>query len=239
MQLLLVEDDRPLARSLEKALRAQGFAVNSVETGAAALHVIATETPDLVILDLGLPDMDGLAVLKSLRRSHAELPVLLLTARDTVQDKVQGLNEGADDYLAKPFDVTELLARLRVMERRLSKVKTSLLQLGKVALDTVEQCVYFDGEKIDMARREYMLLKSLMENPGRVLTRATLESHLYSWGEEVASNAVEVHVHHLRKKLGNDFIKTIRGVGYQVPAPAKSADTKNIDTKGGAGAGSA
>jgi DNA-binding response OmpR family regulator len=234
MQLLLVEDDHPLARSLEKALRAQGFAVNSVETGAAALHVIATETPDLVILDLGLPDMDGLAVLKSLRRSHAELPVLLLTARDTVQDKVQGLNEGADDYLAKPFDVAELLARLRVMERRLSKVKSALLQLGKVALDTVEQCVYFEGKKIDMARREYMLLKSLMENPGRVLTRATLESHLYSWGEEVASNAVEVHVHHLRKKFGNDFIKTIRGVGYQVPVLVKS-----VDPKSGTGAGPA
>ena len=216
MQLLMVEDDRPLASGLQKALRGQGFTVNHVETGAAALHVIATDKPDMVILDLGLPDIDGLAVLKTLRKQNPELPVLLLTARDSVQDKVQGLNEGADDYLAKPFDMTELLARLRVMERRLSKSRSPLLKFGAVELDTVEQSVLLNGEKVDMSRREYMLLKSLMENPGRVLTRATLEGRLYSWGEEVASNAIEVHIHHLRKKLGNDVIKTIRGVGYQL-----------------------
>lgn len=220
MQLLMVEDDRPLASGLQKALRGQGFTVNHVETGAAALHVIATDSPDMVILDLGLPDMDGLAVLKSLRKQNPTLPVLLLTARDSVQDKVQGLNEGADDYLAKPFDMTELLARLRVMERRLSKSRTPLLKFGAVELDTVEQTVSLNGERVEMSRREYMLLKSLMENAGRVLTRATLEGRLYSWGEEVASNAIEVHIHHLRKKLGNDLIKTIRGVGYQLSAQA-------------------
>jgi DNA-binding response OmpR family regulator len=216
MQLLLVEDDRPLATGLQKALQAQGFAVNHVETGAAALHVISTDTPDLVILDIGLPDLDGLAVLKKVRKTHGDLPVLLLTARDSVDDKVLGLDSGADDYLAKPFEMTELLARLRVMERRLAQVKTARISIGNVSLDTVAQKVWVEGQEVEVSRREYMLLKSLMENAGRVQTRAVLESRLYSWGEEVASNAVEVHIHHLRKKLGNEFIRTIRGVGYKV-----------------------
>lgn len=216
MQLLLVEDDRPLAAGLQKALQAQGFAVNHVETGKAALHVIDTETPDLVILDLGLPDVDGLSVLKKLRARHAELPVLLLTARDTLDDKILGLDTGADDYLAKPFDMSELLARLRVIERRLAQIKTARIAVGRVSLDTVAQKVFSGDAEVELSRREYMLLKSLMENAGRVQTRAVLESRLYSWGEEVASNALEVHVHHLRRKLGNDFIQTIRGVGYKV-----------------------
>jgi DNA-binding response OmpR family regulator len=216
MQLLLVEDDRPLAAGLQKALQAQGFAVNHVETGKAALHVIDTETPDLVILDLGLPDVDGLSVLKKLRARHAELPVLLLTARDTLDDKILGLDTGADDYLAKPFDMSELLARLRVIERRLAQIKTARIAIGRVSLDTVAQKVFSGDTEVELSRREYMLLKSLMENAGRVQTRAVLESRLYSWGEEVASNALEVHVHHLRRKLGNDFIQTIRGVGYKV-----------------------
>ena len=216
MQLLLVEDDRPLATGLQKALQAQGFAVNHVETGQAALHVIDTETPDLVILDIGLPDIDGLTVLKKLRKKHSELPVLLLTARDSLDDKVLGLDSGADDYLAKPFDMTELLARLRVIERRLAQVKTARIVIRNVSLDTVGQKVLVDGADIELPRREYMLLKTLMENAGRVQTRPVLESRLYSWGEEVASNALEVHIHHLRKKVGNDFIRTIRGVGYKV-----------------------
>lgn len=216
MQLLLVEDDRPLATSLQKALQAQGFAVNHVETALAALHVIDTETPDLLILDLGLPDLDGLAVLKKLRKKHSELPVLLLTARDTLDDKVLGLDSGADDYLAKPFEMTELLARLRVIERRLAQVKTARIAIRNISLDTVGQKVLLDGMEVELPRREYMLLKSLMENAGRVQTRAVLESRLYSWGEEVASNALEVHIHHLRRKLGNELIRTIRGVGYKV-----------------------
>lgn len=216
MQLLLVEDDRPLASGLQKALQAQGFAVNHVETARAALHVIETETPDLVILDIGLPDMDGLTVLKKLRAKHSELPVMLLTARDSLDDKVRGLDSGADDYLPKPFEMNELLARLRVIERRLAQVKTARITIGRVSLDTVAQKVFFSDAEVELSRREYMLLKSLMENAGRVQTRAVLESRLYSWGEEVASNALEVHIHHLRRKLGNDFIQTIRGVGYKV-----------------------
>ena len=204
MQLLLVEDDRPLARSLTKALQTQGFAVNHVETGRAALHAVDTERPDLV--------------LKTLRRRSDELPVLVLTARDSVGDKVQGLDSGADDYLAKPFEMSELIARLRVIERRLAQVKSAHIAIRNVSLDTVAQTVQVGGAGVELPRREYMLLKLLMENAGRVQTRQALESRLYSWGEEVASNALEVHIHHLRRKLGNEFIRTIRGVGYKVDA---------------------
>lgn len=216
MQILLVEDDRSLAGALRKALQAQGYVVNHVETGQAALHVINTETPDIVILDLGLADMDGIAVLKRFRKTHPELSVLILTARSGLDDKVVGLDSGADDYLAKPFEMTELLARLRVLERRLSTIKTNEITLGEVRLDTASQAVSLAGVAVDLSRREYMLLKSLMENAGRVLTRNTLEARLYDWGDEIASNALEVHIHHLRKKLGPDLIQTVRGVGYKV-----------------------
>ncbi len=219
MQLLIVEDDKPLARSLQKALRGHGFAVNHVETGSAALEALAMERPDMMIIDLGLPDTDGLTLLRTIRRSTPDLPILLLTARDTVQDKVQGLNDGADDYLSKPFDMTELLARLRVMERRLSKSGNPVLAFGDLELDTMEQKVRYKGENVETSRREYMLLKSLIETPGRVLTRAALEGRLYSWDEEISSNAIEVHVHHLRRKLDNGLIRTIRGVGYQLSEP--------------------
>ena len=222
MQILLVEDDQPLARGLQQALGQQGYVVNHVGTGEAALHVIEFDKPDIVILDIGLPDIDGITVLKKVRKSDTELPVLMLTARDGVDDKVVGLDSGADDYLAKPFDMTELLARLRVLERRITTVKSSVIGIGQVSLDTVAQQVSVSGEEVELARREYMLLKSLMENAGRVQTRSVLENRLYTWGEEVSSNAVEVHIHRLRKKLGNDFIKTIRGVGYKVNAGANS-----------------
>ena len=216
MQILIVEDDRPLAQGLKIALRKQGYAVNHVESGKDCLHVVATEDPGIVVLDLGLPDIDGLKVLREIRAKNVSLPVILLTARDSTGDKVAGLDCGADDYLAKPFEMTEFLARLRVLERRLGTSKTNLISLGDVDLDTAAQTVTFQKQHVEFSRREYMLLKSLMENAGKVLTRTTLESKLYSWGEEVCSNALEVHIHHLRKKLGTDFIKTVRGVGYKV-----------------------
>jgi DNA-binding response OmpR family regulator len=216
MLILLVEDDRSIANALELALRKQGYSVNTVGTGKAALHTIATDPPDLVILDLGLPDIDGLAVLKRVRSRHVDFPILLLTARAGLDDKIAGLDGGADDYLPKPFEMSELFARLRVMERRLTTAKTAEITIGRVTLDISLNNVSVDGEQMDLSRREFMLLKSLMESAGRVLTRNTLENRLYSWGEEVASNALEVHVHHLRKKLGADFIKTVRGVGYKV-----------------------
>jgi DNA-binding response OmpR family regulator len=216
MSILLVEDDVALAAGLRQALRAEGFAVNHVATGGDALHVIATEVPEIVILDLGLPDMDGLSVLKRLRAANADLPVLLLTARNTSGDKVAGLDSGADDYLAKPFDMPELLARLRAISRRISATGTNLIEVGDVSLDTASMKVRVNGQEVELPRREYMLLKVLLEGAGKIQTRDSLEQKLYSWGEEVASNALEVHIHHLRKKLGADLIKTVRGVGYTV-----------------------
>jgi len=219
MQILLVEDNQALAAALIKALQKQGYTANSVATGEAALYVIKTDVPDIVILDLGLPDIDGINVLKRLRKQHAELPVLLLTARTALDDKITGLDSGADDYLAKPFEMTELFARIRVLGRRLNTSGTAQIRVGNVSLDINDNQVSIDDKPLDLSRREFMLLKTLLENAGRVLTRNTLESRLYSWGEEVASNALEVHIHHLRKKLGADFIQTVRGIGYKVNKP--------------------
>jgi two-component system OmpR family response regulator/two-component system response regulator QseB len=219
MQILLVEDDRSLAAGLCKALRSEGFVTNHVTEGRAALHAVEVEPPDIVVLDLGLPDMDGLDVLNRIRGSGSEIPVLILTARSSIDARVSGLDSGADDYLPKPFETPELIARLRVIERRLSSTHESKIVVGDVALDTISRQVFFQGEPIELARREYTVLKSLIENCGKVQTREQLETRLYAWGEEVSSNAIEVHVHHLRKKLGNDFIKTVRGVGYIVRRP--------------------
>ena len=219
MQILLVEDDQSLAVGLCKALRNEGFVVNHVATGKAALHVVGVEPPEIVILDLGLPDIDGLDVLRSIRIGGSAIPVLILTARSSIDARVSGLDGGADDYLPKPFEIPELIARLRVIERRLSTSPESKIDIGDVTLDTISRQVFFKGESVDLPRREYTVLKSLMENCGKVQTREQLESRLYSWGEEVSSNALEVHVHHLRKKFGNDFIKTIRGIGYTVQRP--------------------
>ena len=219
MLIPLVEDDPSIRQALELALRKQGYSVNTVGTGKAALLAIETAPPDLVVLDLGLPDMDGLTVLKQVRARAVNLPILLLTARSGLDDKVAGLDGGADDYLAKPFEMSELFARLRVMERRLTTARTAEISIGSVTLDTNGNRVTVDGEPMDLSRREFMLLKSLMENAGRVQTRNVLENRLYSWGEEVSSNALEVHIHHLRRKLGPEFIKTVRGVGYRVDNP--------------------
>jgi DNA-binding response OmpR family regulator len=216
MQILLVEDDWPLASGLVKALENASYVCNHVGTAKSALHALDVDRPDIVLLDIGLPDMDGISVLRSIRQRDSELPVILLTAKDRVEDKVAGLDSGADDYLAKPFEVTELLARLRAVERRLGTAKSSCITVGDVSLDSANHTVTVKGEELELSRKEYMLLKSLMENAGRIQVRSVLENRLYSWGEEVASNALEVHVHHLRKKLGNDFIKTVRGVGYKV-----------------------
>ncbi|RLA02729.1 MAG: DNA-binding response regulator, partial [Gammaproteobacteria bacterium] len=167
--------------------------------------------------DLGLPDMDGLDVLNALRSGKQALLVMVLTARDTTADKISGLDQGADDYLAKPFEMSELLARLRALERRITAVQTSDISIGQVVLDTLTHTVSVGGKNLELPRREFMLLKALMENPGRVMSREKLETRLYGWGEELASNSIEVHIHHLRKKIPTGFIKTIRGIGYTVP----------------------
>lgn len=216
MQILLVEDDALLADGIIGALRKGGYSASHVARGGEALHVIHSEKPEIVILDLGLPDMDGMTLLKSLRAANNPVQVLVLTARDAVHEKVSGLDAGADDYLTKPFETSELLARLRVLERRIGSAGSSRISIGNVTLDTSSHAVTVDGRPLNLPKREYMLLKALMERAGAIQTREALENRLYSWGEEIASNAVEVHIHNLRKKLEPGFIQTVRGMGYMV-----------------------
>ena len=169
-----------------------------------------------MILDIGLPDISGIEVLKQIRPKFPELPILLLTARDEIKDKVEGLNAGADDYLTKPFDIDELIARLRVIERRLGTVKNNCISIDAVTLDVEKHQVSIDGIVVEFSRREFMLLKALMERAGNVLSKEQLEQTLYGWGEEISSNSIEVHIHNLRKKTSKSFISTIRGIGYSV-----------------------
>lgn len=219
MQILLVEDDTLLAEGIVSALKQAGFAVNWLSSGKAATIQVVAEPPDILLLDLGLPDMDGLDILKLVRHKKLPIQVLILTARDSTDAKVAGLDCGADDYLTKPFAREELLARLRVLERRLGNASSSLIHIGPLSLDTAHHHVVLDGEPLSLSRREYMLLKALVEHVGVIQTREGLEAKLYSWGDEVASNAIEVHIHNLRKKLPENFIRTLRGIGYMVPRP--------------------
>ncbi len=219
MQILLVEDDTLLAEGIVGALSRAGFAVNWLETGKAAAAQVVAEPPDILLLDLGLPDMDGIDILKLVRHKKLPTQVLILTARDSTDAKVIGLDSGADDYLTKPFAVDELLARLRVLERRLGNASSSMITIGSLSLNTNQHQVLLDGAELNLSRREYMLLKALVENVGVIQTREGLESKLYSWDDDIASNAVEVHIHNLRKKLPANFIKTLRGIGYMVPRP--------------------
>ncbi|MEX2129970.1 MAG: response regulator [Pseudohongiellaceae bacterium] len=218
MQILLVEDDDLLADGIVVALRRGNFSVNRVSNGKDAMLVTDTSQPDIIILDLGLPDVDGIDLLRKIRHSGFTNPTLILTARDTLKDKVRGLDSGADDYLAKPFEMDELLARLRALERRISSANSANIAVREVSMNTDTHQVEVNSKPIEIARREYMLLKALMENVNKIQTREMLESKLYSWGEEVSSNAVEVHIHHLRKKLPTGFVQTVRGVGYVVKA---------------------
>ena len=217
MRILLVEDDPLIADGVSSALRESGFVVNLVTRGRGACAALQAEPPDILVLDLGLPDMDGLEVLRFAKAKVPEVQVLVLTARDSTDAKVRGLDDGADDYLTKPFARAELLARLRVLERRRGNASSATIQIGRLQLDTRTQHVSVDGEAVVLGRREYMVLKALVEQAGVIQTRDALETRLYGWGEEIASNAIEVHIHHLRKKLPEGFIKTLRGIGYMVP----------------------
>ncbi|PUA27013.1 MAG: DNA-binding response regulator [Cellvibrio sp. 79] len=217
MHILLVEDDSLLADGIVTALKRSGFAVTWLNNGKTASAYLAAESPDILLLDLGLPDMDGMELLQLVRQKQFTTQVLILTARDSTTAKVAGLDAGADDYLTKPFEVDELLARLRVLERRLGNAPTALMQVGAVTLDTTHHLALLNDEPINLSRREYMLLKALVEHVGIIQTKEGLEGKLYSWGDEVASNAIEVHIHNLRKKLPADFIRTVRGIGYMVP----------------------
>jgi two-component system OmpR family response regulator/two-component system response regulator QseB len=217
MRILLAEDDNLLGDGLRAGLRQAGFQVDWVRDGAAAERELRAQPYAAAVLDLGLPLMDGLDVLASVRRAGVNLPVLVLTARDAVPDRIKGLDTGADDYVVKPVDLDELAARLRALVRRAHGQAQELLQLHGVQLDPAARTVQQGGQSVPLSTREFDLLQALMLNAGRVLSREQLEQHLYSWGQEVDSNAVEVHVHHLRKKLGATLIQTVRGVGYLLP----------------------
>jgi DNA-binding response OmpR family regulator len=216
MRVLLVEDDELLGDGLRAGLKQSGFAVDWVTDGRMAQLALENEEYALMVLDIGLPVISGIDLLKWLRGRNGELPVLMLTARDTVADRVAGLDSGADDYLVKPFDLDELVARLRALLRRAVGKANPALQHGALRLDPAAHSATLGGQAVELSAREFSILHELLHNAGRVLSREQLEQRLYGWGEEVESNSVEVHIHHLRKKLGAELIRTVRGVGYTI-----------------------
>jgi two-component system response regulator QseB len=209
-----------IGESVRKALRQGSFTVDWVQDGQAAEIAVDNAAYDLVILDLGLPKKAGLDVLKSLRQSGNRIPILVLTARDAVSDRVKGLDAGADDYLVKPFEIEELEARIRALCRRQSGRVDSVIKHGDVVLNIATREVHLKGEPVTLSGREFALLAAFLDRPGAVLSLSQLEEKIYGWGDEVGSNAVEVYIHALRKKLGSEFIKNVRGVGYMVSRPA-------------------
>ncbi|MCP5207654.1 MAG: response regulator transcription factor [Hahellaceae bacterium] len=214
MRILLVEDSELLGDGLVDALNDEGETVDWVKDGESALHAIIAESFDLMILDLGLPKIDGVEVLKRMRAKKIDLPVLILTARDKITDKIAGLDLGADDYMVKPFDVDELLARLRALKRRFHGRTTPEIVIEKLRIHPATREVWYNDALISLSRREYALLVELANYEGRVLGKQKLSELIYGWGEEVESNALEVHIHNLRKKITGGLIKTVRGVGY-------------------------
>jgi two-component system OmpR family response regulator/two-component system response regulator QseB len=217
MRILLVEDDPELGDGLTVGLRQAGFAVDWLRDGHVADQALHSESFDFVVLDLGLPRLSGMEVLNRARARGQTMPVLILTARDATGDKVSGLDAGADDYLVKPIDLDELTARIRALTRRSAGRAAPLLVHGDLSLDPAAHQVTLGGQSVELSSREFSLLQLLLENAGRVLTRTQLEQSLYGWRDEPDSNALEVHIHHLRKKLGSDLIRTLRGVGYTIP----------------------
>jgi DNA-binding response OmpR family regulator len=219
MRVLLVEDDEQIARGLETGLRQASFAVDRMPDGAAAAAALQTTVFDLVLLDLGLPKRDGLSVLRDLRARGDVTPVIILTARDEVQSRIAGLNAGADDYIVKPFDLDEVTARMRSVLRRSAGRGDPAIQHGDLRLDPTTRSVQLKGENVVLSAHEFAVLEALLQRPGTVLSRAQLEDRLYGWSEAIGSNAVEVYIHGLRRKLGSQAIRTLRGVGYFVPKP--------------------
>ena len=214
MRILLVEDDELLGDGLAAGLRHCGYNVDWLQDGESARAALATDDYAALVLDLGLPRLDGMAVLRLLRAEGNAIPVLILTARDSTWDKVGGLDSGADDYLVKPVDLDELAARLRALTRRGSGTRAPLLKFRDVELDPAARRVRLLGQPVEISATEFVILEMLMRNVGQVISRAQLESALYGWGEGVESNVVEVHIHHLRRKIGANLIRTVRGVGY-------------------------
>lgn len=217
MRLLLVEDDAMIGEAVLQVLRAEHYAVDWVRDGAMADAALKSEHYDLVLLDLGLPRRDGLDVLRALRQRRATVPVLVATARDGVADRIAGLDAGADDYVLKPYDIDELLARIRALLRRSAGRGEPVFEHKGVSLNPATREATLQGQPVSLSAREWAVLEALIARPGALLSRAQLEEKLFSWKDDISSNAVEVYVHGVRKKLGNDFIQTVRGLGYVVP----------------------
>jgi two-component system response regulator QseB len=217
MRVLVVEDDRMIAKGLHTALKQDGYAVDGVSDGRSAAAALRSSRFDVVLLDLGLPERDGLEVLRELRARGDATPVIILTARDDVQSRIQGLDAGADDYIVKPFDLDEVAARMRSVLRRAAGRGDPCIRHRGITLDPVSHAVERDGVPVVLSAHEFAVLEALLQRPGTVLSRGQLEDRLYGWSEGIESNAVEVYVHGLRRKLGNDAIRTLRGVGYFVP----------------------
>ena len=220
MRLLLVEDDAMIGAAVEEGLRREGHTVDWVRDGREAEVVVPGAAYELVLLDLGLPRRDGLAILRSWRAKGVSIPVVIITARDAVADRVAGLDAGADDYLVKPFDLDELSARVRAVMRRRAGRSDAVVKVGALEIDTATKRVKFEGREVTLSAREYALLEALANRPGAYLTRAQLEERLYGWDEEIASNAVEVHIHALRRKLDANLIRNVRGMGYTLTGDA-------------------
>ena len=217
MRILLVEDDTMLGQAVQRGLQQEGWTVDWLQEGESALSALATTPFDALLLDIGLPDRDGLSVLRTVRSRNTPVPVLLLTARDAVSDRVAGLDAGADDYLVKPFDLDELAARLRALLRRQQGRAEATMRIGALTLNPATKEVALNESPVRLSAKEFALLWALAAQPGAPLSRAQLEERLYGWGEEIESNAVEVHIHALRRKLGAQWIQNLRGVGYFVP----------------------
>ncbi len=217
MRVLVIEDDALLGDAIQAGLKQSGYAVDWMKDGVSAEHALATGPYAAMVLDLGLPRLSGLEVLRRLRGRNNPLPVLILTATDAVEDRIRGLDAGADDYLGKPFDMGELAARLRAMIRRAGGKTGPVLQVAGIELDPAAHRVLYRSKPVELSAREFAVLHALMLNAGKVLSRARIEEQLYAWGDEIESNAVEVYIHHLRRKLFPGLIETIRGVGYLVP----------------------
>ena len=216
MRILLVEDDTFLGEGIQTGMIQDGYAVDWVENGFDADRMLQHETFDLLVLDLKLPGLSGMGVLKSLRSRKSRMPVLILTACDTVEERVAGLDCGADDYLTKPFKFDELHARLRALLRRTADRSSPTIVNGELSIDPASHHVLLEGEITEVSQREYAILEILANNAGRVLPRSRIEESIYGWGRDVGSNTLEVHIHNLRKKLGSDWIRTIRGIGYMM-----------------------
>ncbi len=216
MRILLIEDDRMIGESVEESLRAEQYAVDRVRDGISATLALQIDVYDVVLLDLGLPKKSGLDVLRDYRQQRGKTPVLILTARDAPAERVLGLDVGADDYLVKPFDLDELLARIRALIRRSTGRPQSAITCRGLVLNPIKHIASLHGTPLQLSAREFALLQALIDPPGQVVSKSRLEDTLYGWSEEIESNTVEVYIHHLRKKLGSDFIKNVRGVGYIV-----------------------